>query len=118
MTGTDKTDAARVELMLGELRLPGAKLAWAALAARADEEGWPAARFLAALAEHELAERNRRRFERHLDEARLPPGKTLAAFDFSAGARVTFMDVEHYGGEWRNDLLPVSYTHLTLPTKA
>jgi len=32
-------------------------------------------------------------------------GSGVAAFDFSAGARVTFMDVEHYGGEWRNDLL-------------
>jgi len=84
MSANDKTDAARVELMLGELRLPGAKLAWAALAARADKEGWPAARFLAALGEQELAERNRRRFERHLDEARLPPGKTLDAFDFTA----------------------------------
>jgi DNA replication protein DnaC len=84
MSGNDKTDAARVELMLSELRLPGAKLAWAALAARADKEGWPAARLLAALGEQELAERNRRRIERHLDEARLPPGKTLDAFDFAA----------------------------------
>ncbi len=32
-------------------------------------------------------------------------GSGVAAFDFSAGARVTFMDVEHQGGEWRNDLL-------------
>ena len=31
-------------------------------------------------------------------------GSGVAAFDFSAGARVTFMDVEHHGGEWRNDL--------------
>src|SRR5271166_3415992 len=44
----------------------------------------PAARFLAALAEHEMAERGRRRIERHLAEARLPPGKTLDAFDFEA----------------------------------
>ena len=29
----------------------------------------------------------------------------VAAFDFSAGARITFMDVDHHGGEWRNDLL-------------
>ena len=84
MNASDKIDAARIELMLGELRLPGIKLAWAALAATADKEGWPAARFLAALGEQELAERNRRRFERHLDEARLPPGKTLDAFDFTA----------------------------------
>jgi NTE family protein len=32
-------------------------------------------------------------------------GSGVGAFDFSAGARVTFMDVEHHGGEWRNDLL-------------
>ena len=32
-------------------------------------------------------------------------GSGVAAFDFSAGARVTFMDVAHSGGEWRNDLL-------------
>jgi DNA replication protein DnaC len=64
--------------------LPAAKQVWASLAAQADKEGWPAARFLAALAEHEMAERARRRIERHLAEARLPPGKTLDSFDFEA----------------------------------
>jgi len=79
-----KIDAARLELLLGELRLPGVKFVWAKLAATADAEGWPAARFLASLAEQEMVERSRRRFERHLEEARLPPGKSLAAFDFAA----------------------------------
>jgi len=32
-------------------------------------------------------------------------GSGVAAFNFSAGARVTFMDVAHHGAEWRNDLL-------------
>ena len=32
-------------------------------------------------------------------------GSGVAAFDFSAGARVTFMDIGHRGGEWRNDIL-------------
>jgi NTE family protein len=32
-------------------------------------------------------------------------GSGVAAFDFSAGARITFLDVEHHSGEWRNDLL-------------
>jgi NTE family protein len=32
-------------------------------------------------------------------------GSGVAAFDFSAGARITFMDIDHRGGEWRNDLL-------------
>jgi hypothetical protein len=44
----------------------------------------PAGRFLAALAEHEIAERGGRRLERHLAQARLPPGKTLDTFDFEA----------------------------------
>ena len=84
MRTTDPIDAARVELLLAELRLPAVKLVWADLAAQADKEGWPAARFLAALAEHETAERGRRRIERHLAEARLPVSKTLDTFDFEA----------------------------------
>lgn len=85
MTGTaNSIDAARVELLLNELRLPGVRAIWAKLAAQSDKEGWPAARFLAALAEHEAADRGRRRIERHLAEARLPAGKTLATFDFDS----------------------------------
>ena len=57
---------------------------WQSFAKRADAEGWTAARFLATLAEHELAERDRRRIERHLREAKLLPGKSLASFDFNA----------------------------------
>ncbi|MCK1526455.1 ATP-binding protein [Bradyrhizobium sp. 182] len=77
-------DAARVELLLNELRLPGVKAIWPKLAAQSDKEGWPAARFLAALAEHEASDRTRRRIERHMVEARLPAGKTLATFDFES----------------------------------
>jgi DNA replication protein DnaC len=84
MTTTMTIDAARVELLLSELRLPSMKAIWPKLAAQSDKEGWPAAKFLAALAEHETADRSRRRFERHLLDARLPAGKTLAAFDFEA----------------------------------
>jgi DNA replication protein DnaC len=84
MKTTDSVDAARVELLLAELRLPGIKLMWAKFAEQADKEGWPAARFLAALAEHEMADRARRRIERHLVEARLPVGKTLDSFEFEA----------------------------------
>jgi DNA replication protein DnaC len=84
MRTADPVDTARVELLLAELRLPAVKSVWADLASQADKEGWPAARFLAALAEHEMAERTRRRIERHFAEARLPPGKTLDTFDFEA----------------------------------
>src|SRR5260370_24456479 len=89
MRTIDPGAAARIELLLAELRLPAVKQVWASLAAQADKEGWPAARFLAALAEHEIAERARRRFERHLAEARLPSGKTLDTFDFEAAPVVS-----------------------------
>ena len=59
MKTTNPLDAARIELLLSELRLPAIKLTWAKLAEQSDKEGWPAARFLAALAEHEIAERGR-----------------------------------------------------------
>ena len=78
------TDAGRLALMLGELRLPTITRVWPRLAETADREGWPAARFLSALTEHELADRSRRRIERHLADARLPPGKTLDSFEFNA----------------------------------
>jgi DNA replication protein DnaC len=77
-------DTARLSLLLNELRLPAIKALWPQFAEQSDKEGWPAARFLAAIAEHEVAERGRRRIERHLTEARLPPGKTFDNLDFEA----------------------------------
>ena len=77
-------DPVHLELMLKQLRLPTMRGLWRKFAERADEEGWPAARFLTALAEHELEERGRRRIERHLREAKLLPGKTLDSFEFPA----------------------------------
>jgi DNA replication protein DnaC len=76
-------DTTRLTLLLNELRLPAVKQVWATFAERADQEGWPAARLLMALAEHEIAERDRRRIERHLAEAKLLPGKTLENFEFN-----------------------------------
>ena len=104
MKAADPIDTARVELLLAELRLPAVKQLWASLAAQADKEGWPAARFLAALAEHEMAERVRRRIERHLAEARLPPGKTIDTFDFEAAPVVSKAQVMALaaGDAWLN----------------
>ncbi|HEX5846507.1 MAG TPA: ATP-binding protein, partial [Rhodoplanes sp.] len=84
MSTPQAVDAARLSLLLNELRLPAIKTVWPQFAEQADKEGWPAARFLVTIAEHELAERSRRRIERHLAEARLPPGKTLDSFDFES----------------------------------
>jgi DNA replication protein DnaC len=80
----DTIDTTRLTLMLNELRLPAIKHLWPQFAERSDKEGWTAARLLMALAEHEIAERDRRRIERHLGEAKLLPGKTLQNYDFEA----------------------------------
>lgn len=77
-------DAARLPVMLSSLRLPSFGQHWQGFAARADREGWGAARYLAALCEHEIADRDARRIARHLAEAGLPRGKTFSTFDFAA----------------------------------
>ena len=95
-------DAARLTLLLSELRLPATKQIWAAFAEQSDKEGWPAARLLTAIAENELAERDRRRIERHLAEAKLLPGKTLDNFDFDSVPMVSKAQVAALcaGDEW------------------
>lgn len=77
-------DAARVPLMLSELRLPTIKRLWADLAEQSNREGWPAERFLGALLEHEMTERETRRLARARADSQLPPGKSLSEFDFAA----------------------------------
>ncbi|WP_247367727.1 IS21-like element helper ATPase IstB [Bradyrhizobium sp. 18] len=84
MSTANTIDTARLNLLLNELRLPAIKVLWPQFAEQSDKEGWPAARFLATIAEHEIAERCRRPVERHLVEARLPAGKTFDNFDFEA----------------------------------
>src|SRR5678815_822765 len=84
MKTTDPVDAARAELLLAELRLPAVKQVWPSLAAQADKEGWPAAAFGHLVLGQDRKETRRRRIERHLAEARLPPGKTIDTFDFEA----------------------------------
>ena len=94
-------DVHALPTMLTALRLPSFHRHWPALAERANKEGWPAARFLAALAELELAERETRRIRRHLIESHLPGGKTLATFDFKALPGVPRARVEALAaGDW------------------
>jgi DNA replication protein DnaC len=97
-------DTARLPLLLGELRMPTIAKLCATFTERADREGWPSARLLATLAELELAERAQRRVQRHLLEARLPPGKTLGSFDFASVPMVSHAHVTALasGDAWLN----------------
>ena len=69
--------AARLPLMLTELRLPTMKRLWADLAEQSNREGWPAERFLSILLSHEMAERETRRLARARADSQLPGGKSL-----------------------------------------
>ncbi len=100
-TTARSVDVHALPAMLTALRLPSFHRHWTTLAQCADTEGWPAARFLAALAEVELAERETRRIQRHLAESRLPGGKTLATFDFKALPAVPRARIEALAaGDW------------------
>src|SRR5260370_14102650 len=58
-------DTGSMGLMLNELRLPTIGRLWSDFAQRSDKEGWQASQLLGVLFEHELAERAKRRLERH-----------------------------------------------------
>ena len=101
MSGATIT-AGRMDLMLTELRLPTMKRLAMSLCTQSDREGWPAHRLLEALLEHELAERETRRIDRHRAEACLSPDKRLSSFDFAAVPSVSKAQVMALaeGHEW------------------
>ncbi len=74
-------DAAALPILLRQLRLPTMLACCDEVVGRATQHGWSLQQTLATLCEYELPEREQRRLQRHLHEARLPVGKTLAAFD-------------------------------------
>jgi len=93
---------ARLSVMLSELRLPTIKHMAAQLCDQADREGWPGRRLLEMLLEHELAERETRRIDRHRVESGLSPDKRLSSFDFAAVPSVSKAQVTALaeGHEW------------------
>jgi DNA replication protein DnaC len=101
MSGATIT-AGRLDLMLTDLRLPTMKRLAPSLCTQSDREGWPAHRLLEALLEHELAERETRRIDRHRAEACLSPDKRLSSFDFAAVPSVSKAQVMALteGHEW------------------
>jgi DNA replication protein DnaC len=76
-------DAARLPILLTELRLPTLKRMWETISAQSDREGWSATRLLSTLFDLEMAERAQRRLARHRDESQLPADKRLESFDFA-----------------------------------
>jgi len=88
ISGTNTLDtgefSAALPIMLAELRLPTVKRLWSDVAGQSNREGWPAERLLHTLFGYEMAERETRRLARARADSQLPPGKSLADFDFAA----------------------------------
>ena len=76
-------NTATLPILLKELRLFTILESWQSLLQKAETEGWNYARFLSVLFEHEVEARHRKRIQTYLRKAHLPPGKSLATFDFS-----------------------------------
>lgn len=78
---------------LKSLKLPTFLREHDKLARQCAAEGLDHVRYLARLAELELIERERRKVERRIKDARFPAAKTLDSFDFAAIAKLNKMQV-------------------------
>jgi DNA replication protein DnaC len=102
MSGAAIAATGRLGLMLTELRLPTIRRLATGLCAQSDSEGWAGHRLLEAVFEHEMAERETRRIDRHRSESALSPDKRLSSFDFAAVPSVSKAQVTALaeGHEW------------------
>ena len=104
-TTTDDSDhRARAALpgLLRELHLPAMSRLWSDLADQACSQSWSHSRFLQALVEHEVNERDQRRVLSRMKASHLPNGKTLSAFDLSCIPALKKPHIEALcaGNEW------------------
>ena len=75
--------AATLPILLKSLRLPTILELCQSVVKTAESEGWNYNKLLSVLFEHEVEARNRKKIQTLLKRAQLPPGKSLATFDFS-----------------------------------
>jgi DNA replication protein DnaC len=96
MNTSSNADAARLPILLTELRLPTIKRMWESIGEQSDREGWRAERLLSMLFEQEIDERAPRRLARHRLDSQLPSEKRLesSAFHHDQGGWRATHDVE------------------------
>jgi DNA replication protein DnaC len=87
-------NAETLPLLLKQIGLPKMLEQWEQIEVRAQEKSWRYAQYLATLCELEAANRAQKRIARHTKESKLPPGKTLATFDFNKSKSVDKKHIE------------------------
>jgi len=75
------TTSESLPMLLRALKLPAFLTYHAEVAERAEREGWSFVQYLQHLVVLEVDERRGRRIQRHMEESKLPPDKTLATLD-------------------------------------
>ncbi len=81
-------------LLLKQLKLSCIYQKWQEQEVLAQEKNWRHAEYLRKLCEFESAQRYANRVRRHTKESKLPPGKTLATFDFTAAKSIKQRQIE------------------------
>lgn len=80
-------------LLLKQLKLTTMAQQWEVVAKEALSHGWSFPQYLARLSEIEAAKRKQNRIQRHIRQAKLPPGKTLDSFDFKQAPSVPLAQI-------------------------
>lgn len=87
-------NTAALPILLKELRLHAISQQWETLALLATDKDWTPEEYLATLCEEEVALRYQKRIQRFTHEAKLPPGKSLASFDFKTIPAIKKANIE------------------------
>lgn len=84
MNGDTQAQEALIDLYCKELKMPGLRRSYKAIAREALEQGKSPTAFLAACLAQEVESRRQHRLNSRLKQARFPALKTLDSFDFTA----------------------------------
>ena len=82
------SNTATLPLLLKQLGLPCMLAHYDEQASIAEDKHWHYTEYLMSLSAMEMANRQQKRIARHTKEAKLPPGKTLNAFDFTQASSI------------------------------
>jgi DNA replication protein DnaC len=79
---------ATLPLLLKQLGLPTMLNNWETHASQAQENNWTYSKYLGLLSELEVSNRTQKRIMRHIKESKLPPGKSISQFNFTAAKSI------------------------------